>query len=82
LIWSEKKYNKEIQFFKSISGNKWIEDDHIPFMERGVPILHLITQPFPKVWHQQEDNVENLDFPTIDILMSIFRDFIIELLEL
>lgn len=28
-----------------------IEDDHIPFLRRGVPILHLIPAPFPPVWH-------------------------------
>ena len=30
-----------------------IEDDHIPFKRRGVPILHLISVPFPKAsWSQ------------------------------
>lgn len=29
----------------------YIEDDHVPFLRRGVPILHLIATPFPKVWH-------------------------------
>jgi hypothetical protein len=28
-----------------------IQDDHIPFVQRGVNILHVITNPFPKVWH-------------------------------
>lgn len=28
-----------------------IEDDHIPFLERGVSILHVIASPFPAVWH-------------------------------
>lgn len=28
-----------------------IEDDHIPFLKRGVSVLHLITNPFPRVWH-------------------------------
>ena len=28
-------------------------DDHLPWMERGVPILHLIASPFPSVWHTQ-----------------------------
>jgi glutaminyl-peptide cyclotransferase len=28
-----------------------IEDDHLPFLANGVPILHLIPNPFPKVWH-------------------------------
>ena len=29
-----------------------IEDDHIPFKRRGVPILHLIAYPFPREWHK------------------------------
>lgn len=28
-----------------------IEDDHLPFMHAGVPIVHLIPVPFPPVWH-------------------------------
>ena len=28
-----------------------ISDDHLPFLDRGVPILHLIPSPFPSVWH-------------------------------
>ena len=28
-----------------------IEDDHIPFLRLGVPILHVISNPFPRVWH-------------------------------
>ncbi|KAK5985541.1 Glutaminyl-peptide cyclotransferase [Trichostrongylus colubriformis] len=33
-----------------------VGDDHLPFMKRGVPILHLIPRPFPRVWHTAEDN--------------------------
>ena len=29
----------------------FIEDDHLPFMQRGVSILHVIAHPFPRVWH-------------------------------
>lgn len=28
-----------------------IEDDHLPFLANGVPILHLVPSPFPRVWH-------------------------------
>lgn len=28
-----------------------IEDDHLPFLKKGVPVVHLISVPFPKVWH-------------------------------
>lgn len=37
-----------------------IDDDHSPFFERGVPILHLITLPFPRVWHTLDDNFDNI----------------------
>lgn len=29
----------------------FIEDDHLPFLQRGVSILHVIASPFPSVWH-------------------------------
>jgi Peptidase family M28 len=29
----------------------YMGDDHIPFMHRGVSVLHVITEPFPSVWH-------------------------------
>lgn len=32
----------------------FIEDDHVPFMKRGVSVLHIITSPFPHVWHTLE----------------------------
>lgn len=28
-----------------------IEDDHIPFVRRGVNVFHIIPIPFPSVWH-------------------------------
>jgi glutaminyl-peptide cyclotransferase len=28
-----------------------IADDHVPFLMRGVNVLHLIPYPFPYVWH-------------------------------
>ena len=30
----------------------YIGDDHIPFLARGVSILHMIPEPFPLVWHR------------------------------
>jgi hypothetical protein len=26
-------------------------DDHLPFLRRGVSVLHVIAEPFPRVWH-------------------------------
>ncbi|VDP61238.1 unnamed protein product [Schistosoma mattheei] len=49
-----------------------IEDDHIPFVEKGVPVLHLIPLPFPKVWHTIADNATIIDWDTsIDLLFLI-----------
>ena len=28
-----------------------IGDDHVPFVKRGVSVLHIISNPFPSVWH-------------------------------
>ena len=58
-----------------------IEDDHIPFMQRKVPILHLITTPCPDVWHTNGDNKSVLDYNTIDDLMKILRVFVVEYLQ-
>ena len=29
-----------------------IGDDHVPFLARGVSVVHLIPDPFPMVWHR------------------------------
>jgi len=68
------------------NGNKWyssrVEDDHIPFLRRGVPILHLIPGSFPGVWHKFSDTVENLHQPTVSSWASIFRVFVAQILNL
>jgi glutaminyl-peptide cyclotransferase len=38
-----------------------VGDDHVPFLRRGVSVLHLIAEPFPLVWH------------TIRVLYRMFR---------
>jgi len=67
--------------FNNRAINGGIEDDHIPFKRRGVPILHLIVAPFPKVWHKTSDNRENLDFQKISHLNKILRVFVAEYLH-
>lgn len=60
----------------------YIEDDHIPFMERGVPILHVIPTPFPATWHTMDDDGEHLHVDTIDDWGKIVTGFTAEWLEL
>lgn len=59
-----------------------ISDDHLPFKSRNVPIMHLITAPFPKVWHKMSDNRNALDFNRISDLNKILRVFTAEYLHM
>ncbi|KAJ3046127.1 hypothetical protein HDV00_003877 [Rhizophlyctis rosea] len=59
-----------------------VEDDHIPFLQRGVPILHAIAQPFPQVWHTEADNADAISPETVQDLALIFRVLVAEYLGL
>jgi len=69
-------------FFGDVASMGNIEDDHLPFLHRGVPILHLISFPFPNVWHTVQDDVAHLDRNTMEDLMTIFRAFTVSTLNL
>lgn len=60
----------------------YIEDDHIPFMIRGVPILHIIPNPFPVVWHTMDDDGDHLDVVAINDWAKIVTGFVTEWMEL
>ncbi|XP_068173732.1 glutaminyl-peptide cyclotransferase-like a [Antennarius striatus] len=57
-----------------------VQDDHIPFLHRGVPVLHIITTPFPQFWHTLDDTEENMHRPTILNLTKILAVFLAEYL--
>jgi len=59
-----------------------IGDDHVPFQEREILTLHLITVPFPANWHTAEDTLENCDWLFINAITRIVRIFIAECLRL
>uniref|UniRef100_A0A3Q1GG13 Glutaminyl-peptide cyclotransferase n=1 Tax=Acanthochromis polyacanthus TaxID=80966 RepID=A0A3Q1GG13_9TELE len=59
-----------------------IQDDHLPFLDRGVRVLHLIPSPFPSVWHTFDDDEQNLDRATIGNLNKILQVFVLEYLNL
>ncbi|KJA27483.1 hypothetical protein HYPSUDRAFT_35382 [Hypholoma sublateritium FD-334 SS-4] len=60
----------------------YMGDDHVPFLRRGVSILHLITEPFPHVWHTLKDDASALDLPTLRRWNIMLRVFISEYLNL
>ncbi|KAL1925429.1 uncharacterized protein VTP21DRAFT_312 [Calcarisporiella thermophila] len=59
-----------------------IQDDHTPFLERGVPIMHLIPVPFPDTWHTFQDNAQNLDPIAIQNWAVLLRAFVAEYMDL
>jgi glutaminyl-peptide cyclotransferase len=59
-----------------------ISDDHLPFLGRGVPILHVIPSPFPDVWHKMTDDGEHLDMPTTRDWAKVVTAFTLEWLDM
>jgi len=59
-----------------------IQDDHIPFMARGVEILHVIPNVFPSVWHTKNDDGPHLDMPTVRDWAQIVTAFVGEWMDL
>ena len=69
----EKTLTSESSVFTSRYAYSRIEDDHIPFYNRGLQnILHLIPARFPNVWHTRRDSYENLDKDSIMTFCEIF----------
>ncbi|KAK9464944.1 peptidase family M28-domain-containing protein [Lipomyces arxii] len=54
--------NKNKPFVRAtdVMNNVMIDDDHMPFLRRGTPVLHLIPVPFPDTWHTMDDDGEHL----------------------
>ncbi|XP_058684314.1 glutaminyl-peptide cyclotransferase-like protein isoform X2 [Poecile atricapillus] len=48
----------------------------------GVPVLHLIPTPFPRVWHTPGDTEDNLHPPTVQDLAKVLVVFVAEFLQL
>ncbi|KAJ2000777.1 hypothetical protein H4R26_004456, partial [Coemansia thaxteri] len=64
------------------AGAGRVEDDHVPFIERDIPVLHLISVPFPKVWHTLKDDASALNSTVICDMSLILRSFVASYLKL
>lgn len=76
--WFPEKDKKENDHFQSYV----MQDDHIPFIARGVHVLHLIPARFPSVWHTINDDAEHLDIPTVEDWALLTTVFAAEYMEL
>lgn len=56
------------------------QDDHLPFLHRSVPILHLIPTSFPPVWHTIDDDGRHINPSSVSNFNKIMRVFIVEYL--
>lgn len=82
---SSAELNARRSFFRNDArslGHGGIEDDHLPFLANGVPVLHVIPSPFPKVWHTLRDDASALDYETDYAWAMILRTFVAEYLGL
>ena len=76
--WLPDKDKKETDKFQSYI----MQDDHLPFIARGVHVLHLIPARFPSVWHTMKDDGEHLDIPTVEDWALLTAVFAAEYMEL
>jgi glutaminyl-peptide cyclotransferase len=67
---------REMAFKSRTMKFDYVEDDHVPFKKRGVPILLLLAHPFPSVWHQIEDNYDRIDFPKTRRILHVMEEFV------
>lgn len=68
--------------YLSLARPPWLEsaaaglgDDHVPFVERGVAVVHLIPMPFPSVWHTVKDDETAISIKVIadwERILSVF----------
>lgn len=52
-----------------------IEDDHKPFLEKGIPVLHLIDWTNLSEWHKPTDNLDAVSVESIMKFLNHFKMF-------
>ncbi|WRT65644.1 uncharacterized protein IL334_002589 [Kwoniella shivajii] len=72
----------EKEWFGRLKLRGGIGDDHVPFLARGVSIFHVISNPFPSVWHTLKDDATALSLPALRRWNRVLRVFTCEYLGL
>ncbi|XP_026859741.1 glutaminyl-peptide cyclotransferase isoform X1 [Electrophorus electricus] len=75
-------YSTEQTYFKKDIIMAPVEDDHTPFLQRGVPVLHIIATPFPSYLHSVEDTADKVHSDTVENLTKVLVVFLAEYLGL
>lgn len=76
LVWSTaKRLGYEKHF---ISETQSIEDDHIPFLKRGVPAVDLIDYDYPP-WHTPGDTLDKVSARSIGVVGHVILESVKEI---
>ncbi len=53
-----------------------IQDDHVPFLRVGIPVVDLIHAPFPDTWHTTSDTPENVSAESLGQVGRVLVDLL------
>ena len=53
-----------------------IQDDHVPFLRAGIPMVNLIQTPFPDTWHTTSDTPENVSAESLGQVGRVLVDLL------
>jgi len=67
--------NQGAKAFKRRSGT-FITDDHLPFLDAGIPVIDIIHYPFPKYWHTAGDTLDNCSAESLGQVGRVVTEFI------
>ena len=73
-VW-ESAERQDAKVFKNVRGGAVI-DDHIPFLQVGIPVVNLIHFPFPNTWHTTNDTIKFCRSHSLSQVGRVILDFI------
>ena len=61
--------------FRDNAGT-YIQDDHIPFLEAGIPVVDLIHYPFPDYWHTSKDTLDKCSSQSLQQVGNVISSLV------
>ncbi|MBP6715301.1 MAG: M28 family peptidase [Acidobacteria bacterium] len=68
IVWAAAKRVGHGAFFPDISTE--IEDDHVPFLEAGIPSIDIIDLDYPQ-WHTADDTLDHVSAKSLQIVGDV-----------
>lgn len=59
----------------------YVEDDHVPFLKKGIPVVNLVQYPFPHYWHTTADTLDKCSAESLQQIGDLLNAFIYTQLE-